>query len=57
MDYNNLTPEMLDEYLTHDALNMLKGQAVLLEIARAEGMEFTQAELDEELSGWREVIR
>lgn len=49
MDYNNLTPEMLDEYLTHDAVNMLKGQAVLLEIARVEGMKFSQEELDEEL--------
>lgn len=49
MDYNNLSPEMLDEYLTHDAVNMLKGQAVLLEIAKKEGMAFTQEELDEEL--------
>lgn len=49
MDYNNLTPEMLDEYLTRDAVNMLKGQAVLLEIAGKEGMAYTQEELDEEL--------
>ena len=26
MDYNNLSPEQLEEYLTHDAVNMLKGQ-------------------------------
>ncbi len=49
MDYNNLSPEQLEEYLTHDAVNMLKGQAVLLEIARAEGMAYTEEELNEEL--------
>ena len=49
MDYNNLTQEMLDEYINHDAVNMLKGQAVLLEIANEEGMTYTQEELDEAL--------
>lgn len=49
LDYNNLTEEMFDRYTLNDALNMLKGQAVLSEIAREEGFTYTQEQLDEAL--------
>ncbi len=48
-DYNNMTESMLDIYLEQDAVNMLKGQAVLLEIAKAEGFSYTEEQLEEEL--------
>ncbi len=49
LDYNNLTEEMMDRYNTINALNMLRGQAVLGEVARAEGITCSQEELEEEL--------
>ncbi|MCD8150707.1 MAG: trigger factor [Clostridiales bacterium] len=49
LDYNNLTEEMYNSYVSRDALNMLKGQAVLLEIAKAEGFAYTPEELEQEL--------
>ncbi len=49
LDYNNLTEEMFDAYAKNDAHNMLKGQAVLSEIARTEGFSFTPQELEDEL--------
>lgn len=49
LDYNNLTEEMFDQCAKTDALNMLKGQAVLTQIAKEEGFTYTQEQLDEEL--------
>ncbi|MCC8029098.1 MAG: trigger factor [Lachnospiraceae bacterium] len=49
LDYNNLTPEMFDAHSKNDALNMLKGQAVLAEIARAESFGYSPEELMQEL--------
>ncbi len=49
LDYNNLTEEMLDQYNTNNALNMLRGQAVLGEVARAEGITCSEEELENEL--------
>ncbi|MCD8152440.1 MAG: hypothetical protein LUD71_05120, partial [Clostridiales bacterium] len=49
LDYNNLTEEMYDFYVNRNALNMLQGQAVLLEIAKAEGFSYTPEELEQEL--------
>ncbi|MCD8333594.1 MAG: trigger factor [Clostridiales bacterium] len=49
LDYNNLTEEMYDSYVNRNALNMLQGQAVLLEIAKAEGFSYTPEELEQEL--------
>lgn len=49
LDYNNMTEEMFDQYTKNDALNMLKGQAVLTRIAEEEGFTYTQEQLDEEL--------
>ncbi len=40
---------MYNSYVSRDALNMLKGQAVLLEIAKAEGFAYTPEELEQEL--------
>ncbi len=48
-DYNNMSEGMLDIYLKRDAENMLKGQAVLLAIAKEENFSYTEAELEEEL--------
>lgn len=49
LDYNNLTEEMYNSYMNQNALNMLMGQAVLLEIAKTEGFSYTQEELEQEL--------
>jgi len=49
LDYHNLTQEMFDACARNDALNMLKGQAVLAEIAKAESFDYTQEELMQEL--------
>ncbi len=49
LDYNNLTEDMYNQYMNQNALNMLMGQAVLLEIAKAEGFSYTQEELEQEL--------
>lgn len=49
LDYNNMTEEMLDASAVNDALSMLKGQAVLAEIARAESFGYTPEQLMQEL--------
>ncbi len=49
LDYNNVTEETLDKYNTINALNMLRAQAVLGEIAKAEGLTCSMEELDNEL--------
>ena len=41
LQYNGLTEELFEEYAAKDALSMLKGQAVLQEIAKAEGFSYT----------------
>lgn len=48
--YNGLTEEQFHEYAMNDALSMLKGQAVLREIARLEGFSYTQEELKKEIA-------
>lgn len=50
LDYNKLTEEQFDEYNRINALNMLRGQAVLGEIAKAEGMTCSDEELEQELT-------
>ncbi len=49
LDYYNLTEEIFDEYNTQNALNMLRGQAVLGEIARLEGITCSSEDLEKEL--------
>ncbi len=49
LQYNGINAEEYDTYAKRDALNMLKGQAVLGAIAEAEGYECTEADLEEEL--------
>ncbi|MCD7981285.1 MAG: trigger factor [Clostridiales bacterium] len=49
LDYNNMTEEMLDASAVNDALSMLKGQAVLAEVARAESFGYTPEQLMQEL--------
>lgn len=49
LDYNNSTEEMLDSTMRINALNMLKGQAVLAAVAEEQGYTYTEAELEEEL--------
>ncbi|MCD7865232.1 MAG: trigger factor [Clostridiales bacterium] len=49
LDYHNLTQEMFDACARNDAMNMLKGQAVLAEIAKAESFGYTPEELMQEL--------
>ncbi len=49
LDYNNMTEEMFDRYNADNALRMLRGQAVLSEIARQEGLVCTDQELEVEL--------
>lgn len=49
LDYHNLTEEMFDEYTHRDAVNMLRGQAVLSQIAEEEGFSYTKEQLDEAL--------
>ncbi len=49
LDYNNLTEEMFDASAMSDALSMLKGQAVLAEVARAESFGYTPEQLMQEL--------
>lgn len=48
--YNGLTEEQFQEYAMNDALSMLKGQAVLREIAKLEGFSYTQEELEKEIA-------
>ena len=50
LQYNGLTEEQFHEYAMNDALAMLKGQAVLREIANAEGFSYTQEELKKEIA-------
>ncbi len=50
LQYNNLTEEQFHEYAMNDALSMLKGQAVLHEIAKLEGFSYTQEELNKEIA-------
>ena len=38
LQYNGLTEELFEEYAAKDALSMLKGQAVLQEIAKRRGI-------------------
>ncbi len=49
LDYNNVTEETLDKYNRINALNMLRAQAVLGEIAKEEGLTCSKEELDSEL--------
>ena len=51
LQYNGLTEEQYHEYAKNDALTMLKGQAALGEIAKAEGFSFTEEELNAEIAG------
>lgn len=48
--YNGLTEESYNEYAKRDALTMLQGQAVLLEIAALEGLTSSLAEVEQELT-------
>ncbi|MCC8141696.1 MAG: trigger factor [Lachnospiraceae bacterium] len=50
LEYNQLTEEQFDGYNRTNALNMLRGQAVLGEIAKAEGMTCSSEELEQELA-------
>ncbi len=49
LDYNNITEDIIDEYNRTNALNLLRGQAVLGEVARAEGITCSEEELEGEL--------
>lgn len=51
LQYNGLTEEQFHEYAMNDALAMLKGQAVLREIAKLEGFSYTPEELEKEIAG------
>lgn len=46
LEYNHLTADQFEEYAQRDALTMLKGQAVLQEIARIEGFTYTREDVD-----------
>lgn len=50
LEYNGLTEEQFHTYAMNDALSMLKGQAVLREIAKREGFSYTQEELEKEIA-------
>lgn len=50
LQYNGLTEEQFQKYAENDALTMLKGQAVLQEIANREGFSYTQEELKKEIA-------
>ena len=50
LQYNGLTEELFEEYAAKDALSMLKGQAVLQEIAKAEGFSYTDEDVDQTIA-------
>mgnify|MGYP000476112931 CR=1 FL=1 len=50
LQYNGLTEELFEEYAAKDALSMLKGQAVLQEIAKAEGFSETDEDVDQTIA-------
>ena len=50
LQYNGLSEEQFEEYAAKDALSMLKGQAVLQEIAKAEGFSYTDEDVDQTIA-------
>ena len=50
LQYNGLTEELFEEYAAKDALSILKGQAVLQEIAKAEGFSYTDEDVDQTIA-------
>lgn len=50
LQYNNLSEDQFEEYAAKDALSMLKGQAVLQEIAKAEGFSYTGEDVDQTIA-------
>ena len=50
LQYNGLSEDQFEEYAAKDALSMLKGQAVLQEIAKAEGFSYTDEDVDQTIA-------